>query len=87
MPYANTARLYLTVEKPFWKEDGLPPSFSTDGPIGMFWAIDNHTGEGRHRAMVVMVGKVAAAIATRIAPKPRRSCLKNCPACAPPRAG
>lgn len=62
MPYANTARMYLTVEKPFWSEDGLPPSFSTDGPIGMFWAIDNHTGEGRHRAMVVMVGLVAQAI-------------------------
>lgn len=64
MPYANTARMYLTVEKPFWKEDGLPASFSTDGPIGMFWGIDNHTGEGRHRAMVVMVGLVAQAIAT-----------------------
>lgn len=64
MPYANTARMYLTVEKPFWKEDGLPASFSTDGPIGMFWGIDNHTGEGRHRAMVVMVGLVAQAIAS-----------------------
>jgi len=68
MPYANTARLYMTVEKPFWKEDGLPPSFSTDGPIGMFWAIDNHTGEGRHRAMVVMVGQVAAAMSSRDRP-------------------
>nr|WP_281423490.1 NAD(P)/FAD-dependent oxidoreductase [Novosphingobium profundi] len=62
MPYANTARLYLHVERPFWKEDGLPASFSTDGPIGMFWGIDNHSGEGVHRAMVVMVGKVAEAI-------------------------
>jgi len=65
MPYANTARLYLSVEKPFWKADGLPASFSTDGPIGMFWGIDNHTGEGKHRAMVVMVGKMAQAIAQR----------------------
>jgi len=65
MPYANTARLYLSVEKPFWKADGLPASFSTDGPIGMFWGIDNHTGEGKHRAMVVMVGKVAQAMAQR----------------------
>lgn len=63
MPYANTARMYLTVERPFWKEDGLPASFSTDGPIGMFWAIDNHSGQGQHRAMVVMVGLVAQAIA------------------------
>jgi monoamine oxidase len=65
MPYANTARLYLSVERPFWKEDGLPASFSTDGPIGMFWGIDNHTGEGKHRAMVVMVGQTAAAIAQK----------------------
>ncbi len=68
MPYANTARLYLNVDRPFWKEDGLPPSFSTDGPMGMFWAIDNHTGEGRHRAMVVLVGKMAAAIASKDRP-------------------
>ncbi len=65
MPYANTARMYVTVEKPFWLEDGLPASFSTDGPMGMFWAIDNHKGTGAHRAMIVMVGNVAQAIAQR----------------------
>ena len=64
MPYANTARLYLTVEKHFWAEDRLPPSFSTDGPLGMFWAIDNHKGTGRHRAMIVLVGKTGQAIAS-----------------------
>ena len=69
MPYANTARMYLAIERPFWKEDGLPPSFSTDGPMGMFWAIDNHTGEGRHRAMIVLVGKVAEAIASKGRPE------------------
>ena len=62
MPYANTARLYLTVEQPFWLEDGLPPSFTTDGPLGMFWAIDNHKGTGAHRAMIVMVGPTATRI-------------------------
>ena len=61
MPYANTARLYLTVD-PFWLDDGLPPSFSTDGPIGMFWGIDNHKGTGPHRAMIVLVGAVGRAI-------------------------
>lgn len=67
MPYANTARAYLTVDKPFWKEDGLPASFSTDGRIGMFWAIDNHRGEGAHRAMIVVVGSTARAL-TRMGP-------------------
>lgn len=64
MPYANTARMYLTVE-PFWLDDGLPPSFSTDGPMGMFWAIDNHKGTGAHRAMIVMVGPAATAISAQ----------------------
>ncbi|WP_165771990.1 flavin monoamine oxidase family protein [Niveispirillum lacus] len=64
MPYANTARLYLTVD-PFWLEDGLPPSFSTDGPLGMFWAIDNHKGTGPHRAMIVLVSAVAREITKR----------------------
>ena len=62
MPYAGTARLYLNVSEPFWHADGLPPSFTTDGPIGMFWAIDNHTGTGAHRAMIVMTGPTATAI-------------------------
>lgn len=61
MPYANTARVYLQVQ-PFWLDDGLPPSFATDGPMGMFWAIDNHKGTGAHRAMIVLVGPQAAAI-------------------------
>lgn len=57
MPYANTARLYLTVDEPFWEKDGLAPSFSTDGPMGMFWAIDNARAGGKHRAMIVLVGQ------------------------------
>ena len=63
MPYANTARMYLTVDKPFWEEDGLPPSFSTDGPLGMFWAIDNTRSGGPRRAMVVLTGEAGEAIA------------------------
>jgi monoamine oxidase len=63
MPYAKTARMYLTVEKPFWEEDGLPASFSTDGPLGMFWAIDNSRSGGARRAMVVLTGEAGEAIA------------------------
>lgn len=61
MPYANTARLYVTLEEPFWEADGLSPSFSTDGPLGMFWSIDNH-GAGPHRAMIVLVGEAGEKI-------------------------
>jgi monoamine oxidase len=67
MPYANTARMFVDVERPFWQDDGLPPSFSTDGPMGMFWAIDNHTGTGPNRAMIVMVGNTALEV-SRLAP-------------------
>lgn len=63
MPYANTARLYLSAD-PFWLDDGLPPSFGTDGPLGMFWAIDNHKGTGAHRAMVVLTGTAAQHVTT-----------------------
>lgn len=66
MPYANTARVYLQAQ-PFWLDDGLPPSFATDGPMGMFWAIDNHKGTGAHRAMIVLTGPQAAEI-SRLAP-------------------
>lgn len=62
MPYANTARLYLTINEPFWEKDGLPPSFSTDGPLGMFWAIDNSRAGGKHRAMIVLVGQAGMRI-------------------------
>lgn len=62
MPYANTARLYLTVLEPFWEQDGLPPSFQTDGPIGMFWGIKNNQGGPSNRAMIVLTGPSAMAI-------------------------
>ena len=63
MPYANTARMFLTVDRPFWLDDGLPPSFSTDGPMGMFWAVDNHKGAGAYKALIVLVGQAAQAVA------------------------
>lgn len=62
MPYANTARMYLTVDEPFWEKDGLPASFSTDGPMGMFWTIDNQRSSGPQRAMIVLVGEAGEAI-------------------------
>jgi len=69
MPYANTARMYLQVEKPFWEEDGLSPSFSTDGPIGMFWAIDKKQSSMPQRAMVVLVGESGRQISTKKNPE------------------
>ena len=64
MPYANTARAFLSVEKPFWQADGLPASFVCDGPLGMFWA-NAPQGDGPSRAMVVMAGPAGVAAAER----------------------
>ena len=69
MPYANTARMYLDIEQPFWEEDGLSPSFSSDGPMGMFWAIDNHGRGPKHRAMIVLVGEAGRAITSKSNPE------------------
>lgn len=64
MPYANTTRLFAEVKQPFWEQDGLPASFSTDGEMGMFWAIDNHGGNQAQRAMFVLVGKAGQSISS-----------------------
>ncbi|MEM9879918.1 MAG: NAD(P)/FAD-dependent oxidoreductase [Pseudomonadota bacterium] len=62
LPYSNTSRAHLLIKEPFWKEDGLDPSFFTDGTIKMFWAVDNHTGEGAHVGYMVMTGDAASRI-------------------------
>ena len=60
MPTLGTTRAYLAIHEPFWQSDGLDPSFFTDGPIEMFWAIDNHRGSGEYRGMFVLTGERAA---------------------------
>lgn len=63
MPYANTARAYVTLAEPFWEADGLPASFASDTAIEMFWGIDNH-GSGKQRAMIVLTGQEASRLST-----------------------
>lgn len=58
--YSNTSRAHLLIKEPFWKEDGLDPCFFSDGAIKMFWAVDNHTGEGEHIGYLVMTGDAAS---------------------------
>ncbi len=58
----QTTRAFVMIRKPYWEEDGLPPSFFTDGPVQQLWAIDN-MGEGSiWRGMVVMTGANAMRI-------------------------
>lgn len=60
MPYGTTSRAHLVIKEPFWDEDDYEPSFYSDGAIKMFWSIDNHTGKGKHRGMMVMTGDSSA---------------------------
>lgn len=62
LAYSNTSRAHLVIKEPFWKEDGLDPSFFSDGTIKMFWAVDNHTGKGAHVGYLVMTGDAASRI-------------------------
>lgn len=58
--YSNTSRAHLVIKEPFWKNDGLDPCFFSDGAIKMFWAVDNHTGEGEHVGYLVLTGDAAS---------------------------
>ncbi|MBT6090106.1 MAG: FAD-dependent oxidoreductase [Rhodospirillaceae bacterium] len=65
LSYAETTRAFCRIKEPFWQEDGFEPSLNTDGPIRMFWAMDNHTGEGEHRGMFVVTGQAGLQVASR----------------------
>jgi monoamine oxidase len=52
----QTTRGFLMVREPFWEQDGLSPSFFTDGPLQQFWVIDDGTQNRTRRAMAVMTG-------------------------------
>ncbi|MGB1876353.1 MAG: flavin monoamine oxidase family protein [Rhodospirillaceae bacterium] len=63
--YAETTRAFCRIKAPFWQDDGFEPSLNTDGPIRMFWVMDNHTGEGEHRGMFVVTGQAGLQVASR----------------------
>ena len=68
MPYGNTARLYVEVDSPYWEDDGLPASFTTDGPMGMFWAINDRDPGAPQRGMFVLIGPPGQAISAMQSP-------------------
>ena len=45
MDYTLSSQVHLTAKRPFWEDDGLPPSMWTDGPAGMVSASRNAAGE------------------------------------------
>lgn len=59
--YAHTTRAFGTIVEPFW-DDGIDPSFYSDGLVKMFWALQRRNGDSHHRFMVVMTGAAASRI-------------------------
>jgi len=45
MDYTLSTQVHITAKRPFWEDDGLPPSMWTDGPAGMVSASRNAAGE------------------------------------------
>ena len=45
MDYALSTQVHITAKRPFWEDDGLPPSMWTDGPAGMVSPSRNEEGE------------------------------------------
>ena len=45
MDYTLSTQVHITAKRPFWEDDGLPPSMWTDGPAGMVSASRNEAGE------------------------------------------
>ena len=43
--YTLSTQVHITAKRPFWEDDGLPPSMWTDGPAGMVSASRNEAGE------------------------------------------
>jgi len=62
LPYGHTTRGFGVIKAPYWEQDGLEPSFFTDGAIKMFWALKPRPDESEHRFMVVFTGAAAERI-------------------------
>lgn len=62
LPYGHTTRGYGVVKGAFWEQDGLEPSFFSDGAIKMLWVLKPRPNETDHRFMVVFTGAAAERI-------------------------
>jgi monoamine oxidase len=59
LPYGQTTRGFGVIRSPYWEQDGLEPSFFSDGAIKMLWALRPRAGESMNRFMVVLTGGAA----------------------------
>lgn len=62
LPYGHTTRGFGVITAPYWEQDGLEPSFFTDGAIKMFWALKPRPDESEQRFMAIFTGAAAERI-------------------------
>lgn len=60
--YRGTTRAWGVVEKPYWEDDGLEPSFFTDETIQTMVVLDKLPGEDLHRFSIIFTGPSSARI-------------------------
>ncbi len=60
--YRGTTRAYGVVEEPYWEDDGLEPSFWTDGTLQTMWVMEKRPGEDKHRFILTFTGMTSARI-------------------------
>ena len=60
--YRGTTRAWGVVEKPYWEDDGLEPSFFTDETIQTLVVLDKLPGEDTNRFSVIFTGPSSARI-------------------------
>ncbi len=45
LPYTRITRIFFEITRPYWKEDGLPPSMWTDSPVEQLFALSDASGK------------------------------------------
>lgn len=78
-PQMGTAVKYLAaVDKPFWKEHGLPPSAASDGPLSaVWWGTAAQPAEPPGEALVSFTGGPQAKAWSERMPEPRDALFRN----------
>lgn len=48
LAYSQVTQIFYDIRKPYWKEDGMPPSMFTDGPLERMFSLPGPDGDNQH---------------------------------------